>query len=162
MAKILKCPSCQERIDVTDLSGGSTVRCEACGTMVRIASGATGTVHISNTAMHGSGFRLEVYGTEGKLAARSPALLELSLVTLSGARSDETEHELPPPPELIEVPGVDLGSNAYNIAQLFRGFAKAVRSGKDLSPTFEDGARMHRMLEAIDRSSQSRSWVDIA
>jgi len=30
MAKILKCPSCQERIDVTDLSGGSTVRCEAC------------------------------------------------------------------------------------------------------------------------------------
>ena len=44
MAKILKCPSCQERIDVTDLSGGSTVRCEACGTMVRIASGATGKV----------------------------------------------------------------------------------------------------------------------
>jgi hypothetical protein len=44
MAKILKCPGCQERIDVTDLSGGSTVRCEACGTMVRIASGATGKV----------------------------------------------------------------------------------------------------------------------
>src|SRR4030095_5893692 len=44
MAKILKCPNCQERIDVTDLSGGSTVRCEACGTMVRIASGATGKV----------------------------------------------------------------------------------------------------------------------
>src|SRR5262245_39065416 len=44
MAKILKCPSCQERIDVTDLSGGSTVRCEACGTMVRIASGTTGKV----------------------------------------------------------------------------------------------------------------------
>jgi hypothetical protein len=44
MAKILKCPSCQERIDVTDLSGGSTVRCDACGTMVRIASGSTGKV----------------------------------------------------------------------------------------------------------------------
>ena len=33
MAKILKCPGCQEKIDVTDLSGGSTVKCEACGTM---------------------------------------------------------------------------------------------------------------------------------
>jgi len=44
MAKILKCPSCQEKIDVTDLSGGSTVRCEACGTMVRIATGTTGKV----------------------------------------------------------------------------------------------------------------------
>src|ERR1041384_5626112 len=44
MAKIVKCPSCQEKIDVTDLSGGSTVRCEACGTMVRLSSGATGKV----------------------------------------------------------------------------------------------------------------------
>src|SRR6185295_18560546 len=44
MAKILKCPRCQEKIDVTDLSGGSTVKCEACGTMVRLASGSTGRV----------------------------------------------------------------------------------------------------------------------
>ena len=44
MAKILKCPRCQERIDVTDLSGGSTVKCEACGTMVRLPSGATNRV----------------------------------------------------------------------------------------------------------------------
>src|SRR5438132_260877 len=44
MAKILKCPGCQEKIDVTDLSGGSTVQCEACGIMVRLPSGATGKV----------------------------------------------------------------------------------------------------------------------
>ena len=44
MAKILKCPRCQEKIDVTDLSGGSTVKCEACGTMVRLATGTTGKV----------------------------------------------------------------------------------------------------------------------
>ena len=41
MAKILKCPRCQEKIDVSDLSGGSTVKCDACGTMVRLASGGT-------------------------------------------------------------------------------------------------------------------------
>ncbi|HLY73841.1 MAG TPA: hypothetical protein VKU80_06945 [Planctomycetota bacterium] len=39
MANTLKCPRCQEKIDITDLSGGSTVRCEACGTMVRISGG---------------------------------------------------------------------------------------------------------------------------
>jgi hypothetical protein len=44
MAKILKCPRCQEKIDVTDLSGGSSVRCDACGTMVKLASGSTGRV----------------------------------------------------------------------------------------------------------------------
>ncbi|HEV3029043.1 MAG TPA: hypothetical protein VG457_15810 [Planctomycetota bacterium] len=47
MAKILKCPRCQEKIDITDLSGGSTVRCEACGTMVRISGG---TQRIPNAA----------------------------------------------------------------------------------------------------------------
>src|SRR5579864_6095183 len=47
MAKILKCPRCQEKIDITDLSGGSTVRCEACGTMARITGG---TQRIPNTA----------------------------------------------------------------------------------------------------------------
>lgn len=47
MAKILKCPRCQERIDVTDLSGGSTVKCEACGTMVRLSTGSTGKVPVS-------------------------------------------------------------------------------------------------------------------
>src|SRR6185295_2185029 len=41
MAKILKCPRCQEKIDVTDLSGGSTVKCEACGTMVKLSTGST-------------------------------------------------------------------------------------------------------------------------
>src|SRR5579863_4378207 len=50
MAKILKCPRCQEKIDVTDLSGGSTVRCEACGTMVRLASGATAKIPVAAPA----------------------------------------------------------------------------------------------------------------
>lgn len=127
----------------------------------RLAGGAVGSVQISNTAINGSGFRLEVYGTKGKLAARSNALLELSLVTLTGAQGNGKEQEIPAPDRLIEVPGLDLGSPAYNIAQLFRGFVRAIRSGNDLSPTFADGARLHRILEAIDRSSEARSWVNV-
>ncbi len=129
--------------------------------IARLARGAMGSVQISNTAMHGSGFRLDVHGVEGKITATSPALLELSLVTLRGAKGGGSEQEIPIPDRLVQVPGLDLGSAAYNIAQLFRGFAEAVHSGKDLSPTFEDGTRLHRLLEAIDRSSETRSWVTV-
>jgi hypothetical protein len=38
----MKCPRCQAKIDVTDLSAGSTVRCPDCGGMVRLPSGSTG------------------------------------------------------------------------------------------------------------------------
>lgn len=127
--------------------------------IARLASGAVGSVQVSNTAMHGSGFRLDVHGAEGKLTATSPALIELSLITLRGAKTGEQEQEIPVPDRLVQVLGLDLGSAAYNIAALFRGFAKAIRSGADLAPNFQDGARMHRLLEAIDRSSETRSWV---
>ena len=42
MAKLLKCPRCNTKLDVTDLSAGSTVRCTDCGAMVRIPTGSTG------------------------------------------------------------------------------------------------------------------------
>lgn len=41
MAKILKCPRCQESMDVTSVSPGSTVRCPGCGQTTRVPSGAT-------------------------------------------------------------------------------------------------------------------------
>lgn len=144
-------PDTGEKVPVTSPDNVSFV--------ARLESGAVGAVQISNTAMHGSGFRLDVHGVEGKITAASPALLELSLVTLRGARAGEAEQEILIPDRLIEVPGVDLGSAAYNIAQLFRGFVKAIRSGTELSPNFQDGMRLHRLLEAIDRSSATRRWV---
>jgi len=41
MAKLVKCPRCTSPIDVTTISGGSTVRCAECGAMVRIPTGNT-------------------------------------------------------------------------------------------------------------------------
>ncbi len=41
MAKLIKCPRCQSQVDVTNLAGGSTVRCPDCGAMARIPTGNT-------------------------------------------------------------------------------------------------------------------------
>jgi hypothetical protein len=42
MARLIKCPRCQSQIDVTSVTGGTTVRCADCGAMVRVPTGATG------------------------------------------------------------------------------------------------------------------------
>jgi hypothetical protein len=42
MARLIKCPRCQSQIDVTSVTGGTTVRCADCGAMVRIPTGSTG------------------------------------------------------------------------------------------------------------------------
>ena len=146
-------PDTKERVEVTTPDN--------VGFVARLRNGAVGTVQLSNTSTAGSGFRLEVHGTEGKLTALSGGMLELALIRLYGAKQGERETELPIPDRLIEVPELPLESPAYNIAQLFRGFALAVREGVDLSPTFADALRLHQLLEAIDRSSQTKSWVEM-
>lgn len=41
MATILKCPRCQQGMDVTSVSPGATVRCPDCGQMARVPTGNT-------------------------------------------------------------------------------------------------------------------------
>lgn len=42
MPRLVRCPRCSASIDVTQLSGGATVRCAECGAMVRVPTGSTG------------------------------------------------------------------------------------------------------------------------
>jgi hypothetical protein len=71
MARLIKCPRCQSQLDVTNISGGSTVRCPDCGANVRIPTGQTG-VHpnvqapIPQAAAAG--------GTKARLGGRSTDL----------------------------------------------------------------------------------------
>jgi predicted dehydrogenase len=61
----------------------------------------------------------------------------------------------------MSVTGLPLASPAYNVAQLFVRFAEAIRTGQELGPSFADAVRVHQLLEAVDRSSSTRSWVTL-
>lgn len=51
-----------------------------------LAGGALASVHIASVPAPGSGFRLEVYGAEGTLAAASSGGAQIGPLALSGAR----------------------------------------------------------------------------
>jgi len=40
-------------------------------------------------------------------------------------------------------------------------FVKAVVAGKSVPPTFEDGLRNQRLLDAVARSSKSKRWTKL-
>ena len=41
------------------------------------------------------------------------------------------------------------------------GFVNAVVHGKSIQPTFEDGMRNQRVLEAVEESAKTRQWVKV-
>jgi predicted dehydrogenase len=40
-------------------------------------------------------------------------------------------------------------------------FVNACAAGKSVQPTFEDGLRNQRVLEAVEESAKSRQWIKI-
>lgn len=130
---------------------------------LRTKSGATGILHVSNAAYNGSGFRLEVYGTEGKLAVTCNAISDFGPDgRFLGARLGEADRDIEIPARLMTVPGLQTSQPAYNIARLFQAGAAALREGRDPVPGFADAARLHRLLDGIQQSSDTGRWVDVS
>ncbi len=61
MAKLIKCPRCQTQLDVTNVAGGTTMRCSDCGAMLRVPTGTTGQ------------YQKVPSGTQPAVAAAAPA-----------------------------------------------------------------------------------------
>ncbi len=148
------------------LRGGGTVRVTSPDYVTvngRLASGAVATASVGSVPWHGSGFRMEVYGTEGTLVATGRAnQVQAEGVRLRGARRGDKElAELEIPDELRWTPPEVPAGTPINVAQMMRRFAEGIRGDEHPSPTFADAVRNHRLLDAIVRASVSGSTVKV-
>lgn len=64
-------------------------------------------------------------------------------------------------PELRWVPAEVPNGTPVNVAQMMRRLAEGIRDGAHPEPTFADAVRKHRLLEAIERSSESGKTVPV-
>jgi predicted dehydrogenase len=122
----------------------------------------TGTVHVSNACKQGSGFRLDIFGTEGRLSVESPAMVQYSTAKVYGAQGSGVLQELPVPPRLHTVPTLPVESQALQVAQLLRQFIGSLHTGSAFHPDFADAVGLHRTLEAVVRSSATGRWEAVA
>jgi predicted dehydrogenase len=144
---------------------GEVVRVDAIDTvacMARLASGVSGTVHVSNACKDGSGFRLEIYGTEGRLLVESSHMVQYSPARVYGARGRERFQEHPVPAEFYEVTELAADSQAFQVAQLLRRCIHAISARESFHPNFAEAVALHRTIEAVVHSSKSGTWTEVA
>ena len=143
--------------EVVPVDAIDTVAC-----LARLASGVAGTVHVSNACKRGSGFHLDIYGTEGRLAVESPNMVQYSPARVYGAQGNGALQALPVPLRLHEVTQLSAESQALQVAQLLRHFIRSLDTGTPFHPHFGDAVSLHRTLEAVVRSSATGYWEAVA
>jgi predicted dehydrogenase len=156
--------------------------------LLRLENGASGTMHVSWTSWLGTEERLEVYGTEGMLmlttehdrggwgGAGGRGDPHSGQTRVHGGRVDVQDLvRNPVPPERINggfeplvipagytrAPGLDPQDPAFGVAQTWAALFDAIRGDGDCRPSFADGVRLHRILDASERSAASGSWASV-
>jgi predicted dehydrogenase len=120
--------------------------------VMRFATGAIGSVTISYTAAANVGEEIVVSGSEGMLAIQEPD--QLVGAREGGQIRSVMPRDTPRPPK------------ERRQIEPFRALAAdwiaAIRAGTAFTPSFEDGARVQEVLDAVSQSQRLRRWIDLS
>jgi len=117
-------------------------------------SGALASVHVAAVPHHGGGgWRLDIYGRDGSLAVSAGGMPQMGPNRLLGAKAGEPLSDLEVPDRFTTVPEGTPKGPPYNVAQLYTRFADALRDTGATAADFDLAVQRHRLLDAIQRSS---------
>lgn len=110
---------------------------------------------------HADGWRMAVYGSKGTIIATTQGLPQITPVTLLGAQGNKPLSELPVPERRRYVPRAVPFGPLQNVGQAYMRMAEAIQDGKRFAPSFDDALDVHKLLEAIQRSSDEGRVVKL-
>ncbi len=123
-----------------------------CAFLARLVNGATANVHLSTVARPAGGERIQVFGSDGTL------LIDQHGQLWGGQADDRQLKELPIPDSLKPKGSGLIGPFSVLLARL----ADGIRSGaSDVSPSFEEGLIVQKVLDAVHQSSEGAGWVKV-
>lgn len=132
---------------------------------LRFASGASGSVEASWIAMgRKMQHDFEVYGSKGALAFSQERFNELHFYSTSdvsgrrGFRRIEAGPDHPPYGRFCVAPGHQLGFNDLKAIEI-AGFMDAIAGKADEPFGFREGLRIQTLVETIQESSRTTSWL---
>lgn len=122
----------------------------------QLVSGAAASVHVGAVPWAGSGFRMEIYGTDGTLVATGDVSSQRGqMLRVQGARGSHALSDLEIPERFNHVPADFPRGDPFNVGQMYSLFAEAIRTGQNRLPTFDTAVDLHRFLDAIKQASDS-------
>ncbi|MBV9328104.1 MAG: Gfo/Idh/MocA family oxidoreductase [Chloroflexi bacterium] len=123
------------------------------GTLV---SGAVASVHVGAVPWAGSGFRMQVFGSEGTLVVSGSISSQRGeTLQLRAARGTHQLVDLEAPDRFFFVPRDFPRGDPFNVGQMYSLFAESIRAGRSVAPTFETAVGLHRFLDAVRQSSEA-------
>jgi predicted dehydrogenase len=126
----------------------------------RLVDEAEVAVQVATVPTNPTGTRIEIHGREGSLVLTGPSV-QIGPNQLVGARGSEPVTELLPPEAYTPIPRDVPAGSPWNVAQAYHRIARALREGEPFDPDFDLAVRRHRLLDAIERSSQERRAVTL-
>ncbi len=126
----------------------------------RLESGAEIAIQVASVPVQPAGTRLEIYGDRGALflTARSA---NIGPNQLFGAQGSDAPTELAPPDEYLVAPEGTPPGPPRNVAHAYARMTDALEGGQPFDPDFDLAVRRHRLLAAIERSSETGSRESI-
>ena len=123
----------------------------------RLRSGATVSVHVAAAGGVGTGYRLDVHGTDGTLVLEATGSPHTSApARLLGAQRGAKELAEIEVPQDDWVGASGLKGGPINIGKLWKSFAESIASGDDgFEPSFASAVEHHKLIDAVREASES-------
>ena len=123
----------------------------------RLRSGATVSVHVATAGGVGTGYRLDVHGTDGTLVLEATGSPHTSaparVLGAQGGAKELAEIEVPQD-DWVGAAGIKSGS--INIGKLWKSFAESIASGDDgFEPSFAHAVEHHKLIDAVRIASET-------
>ncbi len=140
---------------------------DVCTALAHFASGIKGTLRVSRIAWgRKCGLRWEIHGSQGMICHDQERLNELKLYTpdadprQQGFRTILSGPYHEPYSAFLPNAGHSLGFIDVKVCELNK-LLTSIASDEDAWPNFEDGIKIERVMDAIDRSVLSGQWTDV-
>jgi predicted dehydrogenase len=127
------------------------------------ANGAVLSVHLEAGKRNNFGVQIDITGSKGDLKISNTTSFGDTFNRIEIARGDaQPLTTLAIPAEYEWVPEGELGASVVELANLYSAYARDVKTGSTLAPTFADALRMHELIEHIVESNLSGQRVQLS
>jgi len=126
------------------------------------ANNAVLTAHIEAGKRNNYGLQLDITGSKGDIKIWNTTSFGNNFHTIEMAQGDsQPMQKLSIPAQYDWLPASDLGGSQLELANLYAAYARDLRDGTHLAPTFADALRMHTLIDSIDISNRDGVRVEL-
>ena len=133
---------------------------DAVGVIGKLQSNAEVSIQIATAPSNAPGYRLEIYGRKVALAI-SATSTNIGPSRIFGAQGKDKLAELPVPDSHKAAPASTPAGPPQNVANAYARLVRVFRSNEGIDPDFDTAVRLHRLIDAIERSAAERRAINL-